>query len=126
MAFVTVQGTVGRTFFDGRGAEVVESWESRGETHTKRWSAFFEEPHGLVEGDRVEVSGQHSDKVDTWEKDGQSRHAVKRTINRAKVKNTTSAAAGSPYSEVSAPDAYSGGVVASSAQTGAWDAETPF
>jgi hypothetical protein len=88
MAFVTVSGTVGRTFFDGNGAEIVESWEVRGETFTKRWGAFFDVPHGLFEGDVVEVSGVHQDKVDEWEKDGEKRHTVKRMIGKARVKGS--------------------------------------
>jgi hypothetical protein len=86
MAIVNVSGTVGRTFFDGKGAEVVESWTQAGETRTKRWAAFFDEAHGLREGDVVEVSGMHGDKVDEWEKDGVTRHTVKRTINKARLK----------------------------------------
>lgn len=86
MAFTTVTGKIGRTFYNGKGAEIVESWQSNGETMTKRWSAFFESEHGLVEGAEVTISGIHGDKVDDWEKDGQTRHTVKRTLNKAKVK----------------------------------------
>lgn len=99
MAFVTVSGTVGRTFFDGRGAEVVESWTQGGETKSKRWAAFFDEAHGLSEGDVVEVSGMHSDKVDEWEKDGQTRHTVKRTINKARLKGLAGSQSASTGSE---------------------------
>lgn len=88
MAFTSVKGTVSRVFFDGKGAEVVESWEVQGETRTKRWAAFFETQHGLAEGDIVEVSGVHSDKIDEWEKDGELRRAVKRTLSRARLKDS--------------------------------------
>src|SRR5690554_1274858 len=47
MAIVNVNGTITRTFFDGKGAEVTESWKSNGETMSKRWAAFFDQPHGL-------------------------------------------------------------------------------
>lgn len=85
MAIVKVNGSISRTFFDGKGAEVVESWQQNGETRTKRWAAFFDQPHGLSEGDQVEVSGMHGDKVDEWEKDGQTMHTVKRTLNKARI-----------------------------------------
>ena len=75
MAITTVTGQVGRTFYDGKGAEVIESWQQGGETMTKKWSAFFNEPHGLTEGDQVEVSGIHGDKIDEWDKDGEKRRA---------------------------------------------------
>ena len=90
MAFVTVTGTIGRTFYEGKGAEVVESWEQRGEKFSKRWSAFFDEAHGLEVGAEVTVTGVHSDKVDSYEKEGETRTVVKRTINKAKVKGTSS------------------------------------
>lgn len=93
MAFTTVTGKIGRTFYDGKGAEVVESWQQGSETFTKRWSAFFEQPHGLVEGAEVTVSGIHGDKVDSWDKDGDTRHSVKRTLNKSKVKGQEAAAA---------------------------------
>jgi len=93
MAFSNVTGKVGRTFFEGKGAEIVESWTSNGETYTKRWSAFFEQPHGLVEGADVTVSGIHGDKVDSWDKDGETRHSVKRTLNKAKIKGQDATAA---------------------------------
>jgi len=85
MAITTVTGRIGRTFYDGKGAEVVESWQQGGETMTKKWSAFFEEPHGLTEGDQVEVSGIHGDKIDEWDKDGEKRRAIKRTLSRARL-----------------------------------------
>lgn len=86
MAFTTVNGKITRTFFDGKGAEVTESWQQQGETKTKRWAAFFDQPHGLSEGDIVEVSGMHGDKVDEWtDKEQQVRHTVKRTLNKAKL-----------------------------------------
>ena len=88
MAFTTVTGKIGRTFYNGLGAEVVESWQQNGETFTKRWSAFFEQPHGLSEGAEVTVSGIHGDKIDPWEKDGEVRHSIKRTLNKVKVKTS--------------------------------------
>jgi hypothetical protein len=101
MAIVKVNGSISRTFFDGKGAEVVESWQQGGETRTKRWAAFFEAPHGLSEGDQVEVSGMHGDKVDQWEKEGQTMHTIKRTLNKARLATgaSSSATASAPTDE---------------------------
>lgn len=85
MAITTVRGTVTRTFYEGKGAEVTESWVSQGETMSKRWAVFFERPHGLEEGNVVEVSGVHSDKLDEWVKDGETRRSVKRTLSKARL-----------------------------------------
>lgn len=85
MAKVTVDGTVARTFYDGRGAEVVEEFTVKGELRKVRWACWFDAAHGLSEGQAVSVSGLHSDQVDEWEKDGQTRHSVKRSINKARV-----------------------------------------
>ena len=120
MAITSVRGTVSRVFFDGKGAEVTESWEARGETRSKRWSAFFDQPHGLSESDAVEVSGMHGDKVDSWEKDGEKQYTVKRTLNRARVVAGAGQQGGQeppadpwPTVEPSGPaiDAYTGGEV---------------
>lgn len=126
MAYVTVQGTVGRTFFDGKGADVVEEFTKRDGTAGKtRWGVFFEQPHGLSVGDRVEVSGQHSDRVDEWVKDGETRHVVKRTINRAKIKG--SAATESRQTADNPSSGSTGGFDGSPSQAGVWPpVEVPF
>jgi len=92
MAFVTVKGEVTRTFFNGKGAEVTEKWQIDGKDFTKRWSAFFENEHGLAEGAQVQVNGIHGDKVDQWEKEGEVRHTIKRTINKSEAKVLSEAA----------------------------------
>jgi len=100
MAITRVQGTVTRTFFEGRGAEVTEAFKKRDGSEGKtRWAAFFDEPHGLSEGDVIEVSGMHGDKVDQWEKEGQTMHTIKRTLNKARLANgaTTEATTGEPW-----------------------------
>jgi len=105
MAITRVQGTVTRTFFEGKGAEVVEAFKKRDGSEGKtRWAAFFDEPHGLSEGDVIEVSGMHGDKVDQWEKEGQTMHTIKRTLNKARLANgaTTSAPAQEPWANTPA------------------------
>jgi len=86
MAFITVTGEVTRIFYNGRGAEVTESFAAGGKDIKKRWACWFETEHGLSEGQTVEVSGIHSDQVDSWEKDGETKYTVKRSINKTKIK----------------------------------------
>lgn len=88
MAIAKVKGTVSRTFYNGLGAEVVESWQTLdGQTFSKRWACWFEAPHNLVEGAAVEVSGMHSDQVDEWDKDGVTQHTVKRALNKTRIES---------------------------------------
>lgn len=91
MATTTVEGKVERVFYEGKGAEVVETFTVQGKEQSKRWSAFFDQPHGLPVGSTVKVSGLHGDKVDEWEKDGEKRHTVKRTLNKARTEGRTAA-----------------------------------
>ena len=86
MAITHIEGTVTRTFYNGKGAEVTETFKKRdgGEGQT-RWAAWFEQPHGLSEGDVVKVSGLHSDEISEWEKDGETRRNIKRSLNKARI-----------------------------------------
>lgn len=88
MAFITAKGTITRIFHNGTGAELTESWNGReGKPMSKRWTAWFEQPHGLQEGETVELTGVHGDGVDEWQdKEQQTRHTVKRSINKAQVR----------------------------------------
>ena len=85
MSYATVEGKVSRVFYEGKGAEVIETFTARGKEISKRWTAWFEAPHGLREGDVVKVSGIHGDEVDKWQKDGEERVTVKRSISRSRV-----------------------------------------
>lgn len=128
MAYVSVSGTVTRTFYNGKGAEITESFEIKGKEIKKRWTAWFESEHGLSEGDVVEASGLHGDEVDEWEKDGQTRHSVKRSINRAKVKDGASAAAGGRQARQEPLQASGDGWADSTPQAGAYGSDdlVPF
>lgn len=93
MATATVKGKITRVFHNGTGAELTESYTVRGEEMKKRWSCWFESAHGLTEGAEVEISGLHSDKVDAWEtKDGETRHTVQRSLNKARVAGSSATA----------------------------------
>lgn len=84
MAYITVSNaTVTRTFWNGKGAAIEERYTRRdGEAGVQRYSAFFENEHGLSEGDEGRFNGQLGAKVDEWtDKDGNVRHSVNLTIN---------------------------------------------
>lgn len=87
MAFITAKGTITRIFHNGKGAELTETWNGKdGKPMSKRWTCWFEQPHGLSEGAEVEINGVHGDQVDEWtDKEQQTRHTVKRAINKARV-----------------------------------------
>jgi hypothetical protein len=88
MATVNVQGSVSRVFWNGQGAEITEEFQVRGEERRKRWAAFFDAPHGLLEGQQVEVSGLHSDQIDEWpdrDDPNVTRRAVKRSLSKARI-----------------------------------------
>jgi hypothetical protein len=73
MAIINLKDVkVKRVFYNGLGAEFVESFQTRdGETAEKKYSAFFDAPHGLSEGDVGNVSGLLSVKARLWERDGE-------------------------------------------------------
>ena len=85
MAFAIVNGTVQRTFFDGKGASVKESFTKRDGTEgASYYTAFFDAPHGLSDGDTGKFSGLLSAKVSSYEKDGETRHSADIVLNSAK------------------------------------------
>lgn len=127
MAITHVTGTVTRVFYNGKGAEVTEQFEIRGETIKKRWTAWFETEHGLTENQEVTVSGMHSDVVDEWtDKESNVRHSVKRSLNKARIKSGEAASANvSPSQAVRAqePEPWA---TAAQGGTQAFDVEVPF
>ena len=73
MAILSLKNvTVKRVFYSGLGAEFVESFERNdGTPGEKKYSAFFDTPHGLSEGQVGNVSGLLSVKARLWERDGE-------------------------------------------------------
>ncbi len=73
MAILSLKNvTVKRVFYSGLGAEFVESFERNdGTPGEKKYSAFFDTPHGLSEGQVGNVSGFLSVKARLWERDGE-------------------------------------------------------
>lgn len=99
MAFTTVEGTVGRVFFEGKGAEIVEEFTVKGNQVKKRWTAWFDAPHGLSEGQGVKVSGLHGDELNEWQdkESGETKRSVKRSLNKARIDSPPSPAAVNGY-----------------------------
>jgi len=85
MAFAIVNGTVQRTFFDGKGASVKETFTKRDGTEgASYYTAFFDAPHGLSDGDTGKFSGLLSAKVSSYEKEGETRHSADIVLNSAR------------------------------------------
>lgn len=87
MAILNIRNAeVTRTFYNGLGAGLKETFTLRsGEEGARYFSAFFEEPHGLSEGDKGDVSGLFSAKVNEYQtKEGETKHGVDVTLNSAR------------------------------------------
>lgn len=87
MAFATVEGSITRTFFNGKGAEVTETFKKQdGSEGKSRYSLWFKEPHNLSEGDAGKWSGALSVKVEPWtDRDGNERQSAKVSLNGART-----------------------------------------
>lgn len=124
MAFITTEGTITRTFFNGKGAELTETFQKRDGTEgKKRYTLWFQSEHGLSEGDTGKFSGTFDASVDEWQdKEGQTRHTAKVSVNNARIETgrTSSQQSSTPADE---PWSASAGVAApageSWAQSGA-------
>ena len=109
MAFAEITGTVTRTFFNGKGAEVIETFERKdGSEGKSRYALWFKAEHGLSEGDTGSWRGALSVSVDEWEKEGETRHTAKVSLNGAKAigdrgAKTAAPAADEPWAATPAP-----------------------
>lgn len=89
MAFITVEATVERVVWDGKGIGLVEEYTTKeGETRTQRYTAWFTEAPGLEIGAFGIFSGNYSAKVEEYESkvDGSMKQVVAVSINNAKFK----------------------------------------
>lgn len=86
MAIISIRNAeVTRTFWNGKGAGLKEAFRKNDGTEGARYySAFFDEEHGLSEGDRGNFSGLLGTKVSTYEKDGETKYGVDVTLNSAR------------------------------------------
>ena len=87
MAIIKVKGTVNRVFYEGKGLEVVEAYETKtGDTIQKRYTVWLKQPTTLEAGDTVQVEGLYSSEIDNWtNKEGEARQSIKVSINNPSV-----------------------------------------
>lgn len=97
MAYVILDGTVTRTFFEGKGAAIKETFTKRDGTEgASYYSALFSEPHGLSEGDSGTFKGNLSVSLRNYEVEGETRYSADATLNNTKVEDVVSGASTSP------------------------------
>lgn len=91
--FAIVNGSVEKTFYEGKGLKIKESFTRRdGQPGAAYYTAFFETPHGLNVGDTAKFSGLLSAKARDYEKqDGSVAWIADITLNNAKAEDVTSA-----------------------------------
>lgn len=87
MASIKVRGSITRVFYDGKGLEVVESFEAKsGETISKRYTVWLKQPGLFDVGDTVAVEGLYSSEIDNWtNKEGEAKQTIKVSINNPQV-----------------------------------------
>jgi hypothetical protein len=93
MAKITVTGAVGRVFYQNKGIEVVESYKAQnGDIKTRKFTAWFDAPQNLTEGQTGTFSGNLSATIDEWtnqdgspklDSSGKPGRSVKLQINNA-------------------------------------------
>ena len=90
MAITSIKdGVVSRVNRQGYGVQVSEEYEVDGKVRSTKWTVWFKEPHGLQVGDRISVSGFHSDKVGEFEDEtGQIKRYVERSLNAPRIADT--------------------------------------
>jgi hypothetical protein len=67
MATIKVKGSISRVFYEGKGIEVIESYETKsGETIDKRYTVWLKAPTTLDVGDTVQVEGLFSAQIEKW------------------------------------------------------------
>lgn len=101
MALVSLkQVEVVRVNQTGHGVQVVEKWQSKGAERSQRYTVWFDEAHGLREGDKIDVSGFLSVTVEPWEdRDGKTRHSAKVSLNKPRLDRNEDAASTAPAAE---------------------------
>jgi hypothetical protein len=87
MAVVSLKNVeVARVNSKGNGVQVVERWQVKGADRSQRYTVWFDEPHNLREGDRIDVSGFLSVAVEPWtDRDGNVRHSARVSLNSPRM-----------------------------------------
>ena len=95
MASIKVKGTISRVFYEGKGLEVVETFQTKaGETINKRYTVWLNKPGVFDVGNEVQVEGLFSAEIDNWtnqdgsvklNRDGNPGQSIKLIINNPQV-----------------------------------------
>jgi hypothetical protein len=87
MAIIKVKGAISRVFYEGKGIELTESFQSKaGETINKRYTVWLAQPTTFEVGDTLQVEGLYSSEIDNWtNKEGEAKQSIKVSINNPKV-----------------------------------------
>ena len=87
MASIKVKGTVSRVFYEGKGLEVSEQFQTKaGESITKRYTVWLKQASTYDVGDEVAVEGLYSAEIDNWtNKEGEAKQSIKVSINNPLV-----------------------------------------
>jgi hypothetical protein len=87
MAIIKVKGAISRVFYEGKGIELTESFQSKaGETINKRYTVWLAQPTTFEVGDTLQVEGLYSSEIDNWtSKEGEAKQSIKVSINNPKV-----------------------------------------
>jgi len=87
MASIKIKGAISRVFYEGKGLEVTESYETKtGDTINKRYTVWLKQPTTLDIGDTVQVEGLYSADIDNWtNKEGEAKQSIKVSINNPQV-----------------------------------------
>jgi hypothetical protein len=83
MASIKVKGTVSRVFYEGKGLEVSEQFQTKaGESITKRYTVWLKQAGTYDVGDEIQVEGLYSAEIDNWtNKEGEPKSSIKVSIN---------------------------------------------
>jgi hypothetical protein len=87
MASIKVKGTISRVFYEGKGLEVSEQFQTKaGESITKRYTVWLKQAGTYDVGDEVQVEGLYSAEIDNWtNKEGEAKQSIKVSINNPNV-----------------------------------------
>ena len=96
MAIISVIGKAERIFYNNCGVEIIEQVVTQaGETITKRYSAWFNEPVNFAPGTDGKFSGLLTARIEDWvdkdgnpklDKEGKQGRSVRLSINNCKFK----------------------------------------
>jgi hypothetical protein len=87
MASIKVKGTITRVFYEGKGIELTEAFQTKaGETINKRYTVWLKTPTTFDVGDELTVEGLYSAEIDNWtNKDGEAKSSIKVSINNPNI-----------------------------------------